>query len=106
MFSVDHTIKCKKNGTSCENCLAITQIAVYLGQDKALQNQTFCEMVWACVKEGWWACFEKSIILWSEGQEEARTTKDNMEDASGEGGYALNRARWRVGVGEIAVRVG
>ena len=37
-----------------------------------------------------------------------------MEDATGEGeqecwfgeGGAMNRARWRVGVGEIAVRVG
>ena len=27
----------------------------------------------------------KSIGVWSEGQEEARTTKENMEDASGEG---------------------
>ena len=44
-----------------------------------------------------------------------RTTKEDMEGASGEGESksvgleredALNRARWRVGVGEIAVRVG
>ena len=42
-----------------------------------------------------------------------RTTKEDMEDASGEGQqsfglekeYALNQARWRVGVGEIAIRV-
>ena len=35
-------------------------------------------------------------------------TKKDVEDASGEGEHkdALNRARWRVGVGEIAVRVG
>ena len=36
-------------------------------------------------KEGWWACFEKTIGVWSEGQEEARTTKEDIEDASGEG---------------------
>ena len=41
------------------------------------------EMVGACVEEGWWACFEKSIWVWSEGQEEVRMTKD-MEDTSGE----------------------
>ena len=40
---------------------------------------------WACVEEGWWACFEKSVGVRSEGQEEARTTKEDMEDASGEG---------------------
>ena len=40
------------------------------------------EMVRACAEKGWWACFEKSISVWSEGQEESRTTK---EDASGEG---------------------
>ena len=34
---------------------------------------------------GWWACFEKSIGVWSEGQEEARMTKEVVEDASGEG---------------------
>ena len=40
-------------------------------------------------------------------------TKEDVEDASGEGeqecwfgGGALSQARWRVGVGEIAVRVG
>ena len=43
------------------------------------------EMVWACVAEGWWACFEKSIGVWSEGKEEVRTTKEDVEDASGEG---------------------
>ena len=71
-------------------------------------------MVRACVEEGWWACFKKSIGVWSEGQEEARTTKEEVEDATGEGEQsvglkkedALNWARWRVGVGEIAVRVG
>ena len=25
------------------------------------------KMVQACVEEGWWACFEKSIEVWSEG---------------------------------------
>ena len=47
-------------------------------------------------------------------REEARTTKEDVEDASGKGeqecwfeeGGAMNRARWRVEVGEIAVRVG
>ena len=47
-----------------------------------------------------------------EGQEEARTTKEDVEDTSEESKSvvskkedALNRARWRVGVREIAVRV-
>ena len=31
------------------------------------------------------ACFEKSIVVWSEGQEKARPTKEDKEDASGEG---------------------
>ena len=43
-----------------------------------------------------------------------RTTKEDVEDLSGEGEQdvslekedALNQARWRVGVREIAVRVG
>ena len=43
------------------------------------------EMVWACIGERWWACVEKSVGVWSEGQEEARTTKEDMEVASGEG---------------------
>ena len=43
------------------------------------------EMVRACVEEGWWACSEKSVGVWSEGQEEARATKEDMENASGEG---------------------
>ena len=43
------------------------------------------EMVRACVEEGWWACFEKSVGVWSEGQKEARTTTEDVEDASGEG---------------------
>ena len=43
------------------------------------------DMVRACVEKGWWACFEKSVGVWSEGQEEARTTKEDVEDASGEG---------------------
>ena len=42
-------------------------------------------MVQVCVEEGWWACFEKSIGVWSEGQEEARTIKEDVKDASGEG---------------------
>ena len=43
----------------------------------------------------------------------ARTSEEDVEDTSGEGEQecglekdALNQARWRVGVGEIAVRVG
>ena len=43
------------------------------------------EMVRACVEEGWWACFEKSVGVWSKGQEEARMNKEDVEDASGEG---------------------
>ena len=46
-------------------------------------------------------------------QEEARTTKEDMEDSSGEGEEgcglekkdAMNRARWRIGVREIAAGV-
>ena len=41
-------------------------------------------MVRACIKKEWWACFEKCIVVWSEGQKEARTTKEDVEDASGE----------------------
>ena len=44
------------------------------------------DMVRACVEEGSWACSEKSVGVWSEGQEEARTTKEDVEDASGEKG--------------------
>ena len=40
-------------------------------------------MVRACVEEGWWACVEKSIGVWTEGQEEERTTKGDLKDASG-----------------------
>ena len=43
------------------------------------------KMARACVEEGWWACFEKSTGVWSEGQEKVRTTKEDVEDASGEG---------------------
>ena len=42
-------------------------------------------MVRACVKEGWWPCFEEGIGIWSEGKEEAKTTEEDMEIASGEG---------------------
>ena len=54
------------------------------------------EMVRVYVEEGWWACFKKSIGVWSERQEEARMTKEDVKDASeegeqecwfGEGGY-------------------
>ena len=71
-------------------------------------------MVQACVEEGWWAYFEKSVEVWTVGQEEARMTKEDVkmqvEKESNSVGLekedALNRARWRVGVGKIAVRVG
>ena len=43
------------------------------------------KMVRACVEEGWWARSETSVGVWSEGQEEGRTTEEDMEDASGEG---------------------
>ena len=43
------------------------------------------EMVWACVEEGWWECFEEGIGVWSKGQQEARMTKEDVEDASWEG---------------------
>ena len=33
---------------------------------------------------GWWACFEKSVGVWSEGQDEARMTKEDVKDVSGE----------------------
>ena len=39
----------------------------------------------AFVEEGWWAWFEKSVRVWSEGKEEVRTTKEDAKDASGEG---------------------
>ena len=67
------------------------------------------KMVWTCVREGWWACFEKSVGVWSEGQQEARTTK-NVEEASGEGQQELEEDAWIERDGEseleIAVRVG
>ena len=70
-------------------------------------------MVRACVEEGWWARSEKSIGVWSEGQEEARNTNEDVEDSRVkesksvglEKKGAMNRARWRVGVREIAARV-
>ena len=48
------------------------------------------EMVRACVEEGRWAHSEKSVGVRSEGQEEARTTKEDVEDASGKG----EQGRW------------
>ena len=67
------------------------------------------EMVRACVEEGWWAYSEKSVGVWSEGQEEAWTTKEDVEKESKTVGLekkdAMNRARWRVGVREIAAGV-
>ena len=48
-------------------------------------KETVVQMVGECVEEGWWACFEKSIGVWSEAQEEVRTTKEDVEEASGEG---------------------
>ena len=43
------------------------------------------EMVQAFAEEGRWACVEKIVGVWSERQEEARMTKEDVEDASGEG---------------------
>ena len=37
----------------------------------------------ACVEEGWWACFEQHVGVWSEGQQEARMIKEDVEDANG-----------------------
>ena len=48
-------------------------------------------MVWACVEEGGWACFERSVGVCSEGQGEVRTTKEDVEYASGEGEQELER---------------
>ena len=42
------------------------------------------EVVQACVEGGWWACFEKSVGVWNKGQEEAKKTKEVVEDLSGE----------------------
>ena len=92
----------------------LTDEGLHLEDDSVSDGKgEWSEMVRACVEEGLLACFEKSLGIWSKGQEEARTTKEEVEDASGEGeqkcwfgGDALNRARWRVGVGEIVVRVG
>ena len=59
-----------------------TQISFLCGLDG---KGEWSEMVRACVKEGWWPCFEEGIGVWSEGKEEARTTEEDMEIASGEG---------------------
>ena len=62
------------------------------------------EILWACVEEGWWACFEKSVVVWSEGQEEARTAKGTGGEGEqecwfGEGGChessKMESGRWR-----------
>ena len=42
-------------------------------------------MLQTCVEEGWWAYFEESYGAWNEGQEEVRMTKEDVENASGEG---------------------
>ena len=55
------------------------------GNSSSDGKDEWSEMVRACVEEGWWAYFEKSIGVWSEGQEEARITKEDVEDASEEG---------------------
>ena len=47
-------------------------------------------MVRASVEEGWWASSEESVGVRSEEQEEARTTKEDVEDTSGEG----EQERW------------
>ena len=43
-----------------------------------------------CWGGNWWARSEKSVGVWSEGQEEARMTKEDMEDTNGEG----EQERW------------
>ena len=47
------------------------------------------EMVRACVMEGWWACFEESVGVWSEGARES----ENDQRVGLEKEDALNRAR-------------
>ena len=71
------------------------------------------EMKRACVEEGWWACFEKSVSVEVKGKRKQgwakKKWKTQMEKESQSVGLekanALNRARWRVGVGEITIRV-
>ena len=94
-----------------EQIFYLTSIAIGYNSDG---KGEWSEMVRIYVEEGWSACFEKSVVVRSEGQEEARMTKEDVEDASGEESKsvglekedALNSARCWVGVGEIPVRVG
>ena len=55
-------------------------------------------MVWVCVEEGW-CRVEKSVGVWSEGQEEARMTKEDVENESGEEGCLdsseMESGHWR-----------
>ena len=48
-------------------------------------KETVVPMVKAKWSEMVQACIEKSVGVWSEGQEEARMIKEDVEDASGEG---------------------
>ena len=67
-------------------CLLITERDVGIeGNSGSDGKGEWSEMVQACIEEGWWACSEKSVGVWSEGQEEAGTTKEDIEDTSREG---------------------
>ena len=44
------------------------------------------EIVWTCAKEGWWVCFENSVGVWSEVQEEDTSKEGEKECWFGEGG--------------------
>ena len=80
-----------------------------LGSDGSDGKGKWSAMVRACVKEGWWECFEKSFGVWSKGKEEASTCNQRRRGrckwrrSVGLEKDAMNRARWRVGVGEIVV---
>ena len=84
------------------------------GNSGSDSKSEWSEMVWACVEEGWWTYFEKSVGVWRQGirkrgqprktwkmqvEKESRSVRLKKEDA-------LNRARWRVEVGEVSARVG
>ena len=65
------------------------------------------EMVRACVKEGWWACEVKGKRKRGRPKNMWKTQLEKESKSVGlENENVLNRARWRVGVWEIAGRVG
>ena len=74
------------------------------GNSGSNSKDEWSEMVWACVEKGWWVCFEKSVGVWSEGQEEVWMTKEDVEEGEqecwlGEGGCLESSeresGRWR-----------